>query len=503
MEKQEQLEALSSLLADAGLDASDLLTAITTLATAKKVVKETEQKKGNRKNVLNKELVYPDEKAIIYQRGDIKSNTYYFRMYDSISKKQYVKSLDTTDRVVALSTARSIFQEVQGKIDRNERITSITTKELVKIHLKSIERKLTDTPHLGVTPDSLRLKRYYLEKWEQYISHLGYEKTAIDRIPRQRLRDYGIWFYELPKENGKSHIPRSTEQINNSIGEILRMYKKTAYEDRYISLEQIPRLERLKEGRDTSYKRDIFTEEQYTKFWKYLEYTYIKGKKVDDNGDKVRDPLAFRDKHELLKRTIFSKAIGILYNTGLRPKELLGLKWSEISTSSSDDEEAKKINYRIVVRPENAKTGKRRIIVAPVKKRFDIIRTCYKKMGIDIAPNDYVFQVPSNRLKAYSRQQFYLRLQRVLKASGLEAELAEEGKKLSLYSSRHFFITMRLRYGKVPLYLLSKVVGSSVSNLTDVYGHIDTEIEAATITRNMGALAKNGFEMRPVATDED
>jgi len=502
MEKQEQLEALSSLLADAGLDASDLLTAITTLATAKKAVKETEQKKGNRKNVINKELVYPDEKAIIYQRGDIKSNIYYFRMYDSISKKQFVKSLDTTDRVEALSTARSIFQEVQGKIDRNERITSINTKELIKIHLKSIERKLTDTPHLGITPESLRLKKYYLEKWEQYISHLGYEKTAIDRIPRQRLRDYGIWFYELPKENGKSQ-PRSTEQINNSIGEILRMYKKTAYDDRYISLEQIPRLERLKEGRDTSYKRDIFTEKQYTKFWMYLEYTYIKGKKVDDNGDKIRDPLAFRDKHELLKRTIFSKAIGILYNTGLRPKELLGLKWSEITTSSSDDEEAKKINYRIVVRPENAKTGKRRIIVAPVKRRFDIIRTCYKKMGIDIAPNDYVFQVPSNRLKAYSRQQFYMRLQRVLKASGLEAELAEEGKKLSLYSSRHFFITMRLRYGKVPLYLLSKVVGSSVSNLTDVYGHIDTEIEAATITRNMGALAKNGFEMRPVATEED
>ena len=126
-----------------------------------------------------------------------------------------------------------------------------------------------------------------------------------------------------------------------------------------------------------------------------------------------------------------------------------------------------------------------------------------RKMGIDIAPNDYVFQVPSNRLKPYSRQQFYLRLQRVLKASGLEAELADEGKKLSLYSSRHFFITMRLRYGKVPLYLLSKVVGSSVSNLTDVYGHIDTEIEAATITRNMGALAKSGFEMKPVAADEE
>jgi len=503
MEKQEQLAALSSLLADAGLDASDLLTAITTLATAKKAVKEKEEKKGARKNVMNKELVYPDETAIIYQRGDVKSNVYYFRTYDSISKKQYVKSLETTDRVKALATARSLFQEIKGKIDRNERLKSITTSELIKLHLKQLERQITDTPHLGITPDSFRLKKYYLEKWEQYIDYLGYKKTPIDRIPRQKLKNYGIWYYELPKKSGNANIARSTEQINNSIGTVLKMYNKTAYDERYISLEQIPRIERLKESKDTSYKRDIFTEEQYEKFWKYLEYVYTKGKKVDANGDKVRDPLAFRDPYELLKRTVFSKAMGILYNTGLRPLELLKLKWCDISTSKSDDEDAKKVNYRIVVRPENAKTGKRRIIVAPVKKRLDIIRNCYKKMGISVSPDDYVFLVPSNRKKAYSRQQFYLRLKRVIAASGLEAELAQENKKITLYSSRHFFITMRLRYGKVPLYLLSKVVGSSVSNLTDVYGHIDTEIEAAVVTRNMGRLAKNGFNMQPVQADAD
>ena len=54
---------------------------------------------------------------------------------------------------------------------------------------------------------------------------------------------------------------------------------------------------------------------------------------------------------------------------------------------------------------------------------------------------------------------------------------------------------MRLRYGKVPLYLLSKVVGSSVKNLTDVYGHIDTELEAEVITRGMGRLTKTGFDV--------
>ena len=117
-------------------------------------------------------------------------------------------------------------------------------------------------------------------------------------------------------------------------------------------------------------------------------------------------------------------------------------------------------------------------------------------MGYEVMPNDYILMNPAKDRKPYSRQNLYMRLKRVIKHSGLEEELAAEGKTLSLYSSRHpFFITMRLRYGKVPLYLLSKVVGSSVSNITDVYGHIDAEIEADVVTKNMGRLTSNGFDM--------
>ena len=113
---------------------------------------------------------------------------------------------------------------------------------------------------------------------------------------------------------------------------------------------------------------------------------------------------------------------------------------------------------------------------------------------IHVKPTDFILQNPATGA-AYTRANLYMRLKRVIAASGLEDELGVENKKLSLYSSRHFFITMRLRYGKVPLYLLSKVVGSSVKNLTDVYGHIDTELEADVITRGMGRLTKTGFDV--------
>lgn len=494
--KQEEVEALTSLLESAGLDTKDLLDAITTLANAKKAVADKAHKNNSNKNILNKELVYPDESAIIYQRGDVKSNVYYFRTYDKQTKKQYVKSLETTDRIKALSTARNLFQIIKGKIEKNERLTSITTQELIKHHLSRYHIKETNKSHIGIAKETFRLKSYYLQKWQEFIEEIGYMKTTIDRIPKNKTRDYGMWFFNQPKRTHDNGKGRSVDQINNSIGEILKMYHKTAVRDRFIGIDQIPEIDRLKEDTDTGYKRDILTEDQYEIFWKYMEYTYMKGKKVDANGNKVRDALAFRDKHELLKRQIFTKAMGVLYNTGLRIGECLLLKWGDISINPSDDEDARKINYRILVRPEVSKTGKKRVIVAPVKKRLDIIKSCYQKMGCDISKDSFILMNPSKDNKPYTRQTLYCRLKRVLKHSGLQAELDKEGKSLTLYASRHFFITMRLRYGKVPLYLLSKVVGTSVKNLTDVYGHIDTEIEAPVITKNMGRLERNGFDIR-------
>ena len=177
---KEQLSALSTLLDQAGLDASDLLTAITTLAKAKQVAQEkqeTEDKAAStRKNVINKELVYPDEKAIIYQRGDVKTNVYYFRVYDPLSRKQFVKSLETTDRVKALATARNLFQQIKGKIAKNERLVSITTAELIEKHIERLNRTVTNVPHMGITPESLRLKEYYLRNWQDFVDHLGYTK---------------------------------------------------------------------------------------------------------------------------------------------------------------------------------------------------------------------------------------------------------------------------------------------------------------------------------------
>ena len=141
-----------------------------------------------KKNYLNKELIYEDEFAFIYQRGDTVKKTYYLRIFDQKSKKPYVKSLGTTDRAKAVVKARTIYQEIRGKIDRGERLRSITSEELIDQYIKSIH--ISDIPHAGVTPGALKVKQYFLRNWLEFINAAGHKNTTIDRIPEEHIRGF-------------------------------------------------------------------------------------------------------------------------------------------------------------------------------------------------------------------------------------------------------------------------------------------------------------------------
>ena len=69
----------------------------------------------------------------------------------------------------------------------------------------------------------------------------------------------------------------------------------------------------------------------------------------------------------------------------------------------------------MVVRRDNSKTGKERRVVAPVKKRIDMILSAYKKLGIKHEPDDFLFINAANgRRTALGRMIMYQRLKKTL-----------------------------------------------------------------------------------------
>jgi integrase len=479
-----QAEALAALLEGAGLEPADLLTAIAALAEAKKAAAPP---KTSRSIYQDKELVYDDENAFIYRRGDTANKIYYLRFYDKKRRKPFIKSLGEKDRVKAITKARLIYQDLKGKVDRGERLKSITTSELVSIHLDQYSKKVTNIPRQGVTPESLRLKKWYCSNWLEFIDHLGMSSRSIDQIKPEWTRDYGYWLLNKPRPDGGS---RGVEQINNSITEINKMYYQVAVRDRYIGKDQVPEIDRLKQQPDEGYKRDILTTEQYERLWKFMYYKWIPEKGISEQ--------------EKQKRIIFYNTIGILYNTGLRPKELLGLKVLEISKNESDTLELQKTHLKIKVRASNSKTGKSRVIVSPIKKRVERIFKAYKDLGTAHAPQDFLLFNPHSKERTqYTRQALYQRLQEVLTKSGLKEELAAENKKVSLYSSRHAFITWRLRYGNVPIHLVAKIAGTSIQKIEETYGHIEVEKQTELLTRNQGRARTAEIDLQSVIGVDD
>ena len=174
-------EALEQLITSAGFDAGDLQTALLAIQEAKNQ-KQQQVEAGTNKFFLDKTLVYEDVDAFIFRRADSKSGRYYFRLYDENTKKPLVRSLRTSDKIQALASARLMYMDVKGKINRGERIRGITTNELIKIRTNQLKKIVTDIPHQGITPETFRVKQYYLSVWAEYIDSLDLTKRTIDKI---------------------------------------------------------------------------------------------------------------------------------------------------------------------------------------------------------------------------------------------------------------------------------------------------------------------------------
>lgn len=486
--KEVATDALNSLLSAAGFDADDLQIALAAIKTAKEQTGTSNEEEY--KFYLNKTLVYEDRDAFIYQRATSKRKIWYLRIYDGRKSKPVVKSLKTSDKIQALASARIMYIDIKGKIDRGERLKSLTIPELIRMWDEKLKNKISDIPKTGITPEHYRMKKYFLNNYLEFTTERGLTKTPIDKIENHRTRDFGEWLFRRPRRGG-TEKRKSEELINNNIAEIKRMYQQMAIYDKWMNADSMPQFEKLKKQADEGYKRDIMNEAEYERFWRYMENKYCRDKSVSE------------EEREL--RKIFKEFILIMANCGNRPKELLGLKYKEISSNPKWDKETAETHIMIKIRKENSKTGRGRICVSPVKTRIDRIVASYKKLGIRHEPEDFLFLNPKSKTRGmYCRQNMYQRLRRVLKGSGLEEEFKRRGESISLYSFRHQYACWRLRYGDVPIYLLAKQMGTSIQKIEATYGHIEVEQQVEKITKAQGLIKQTGFVLeKPEVFEEE
>lgn len=500
------LAPLLQVLEQAGIAEADIASALADLIKAKA---ETAPKgdPGQKKHYLDQTFFIPGEEAFIYRRADTKKKLWYLRMYDPRDKKNIVRSLGTTDLSFAQVKAREIWSEVTQKIRRNQRIVSITTSQLVERYLQHESKHITDIPKQGITPASFSNKQKHLKKWIAFVDDLGLGNRPIDQIDPEKIGGdlFARWVLSRPQRYTYRGRPRSHDAVNGHVSQVIRMYKRFAVRQRLIGENQVPNLDYLKVQEDGQHKRDILTVEEYTSLWRWMQDKWCRGK-TPKRFDKSSKKWILCEAHdegaqwkrdesiteiELERRIAFEKLIGILNNTGMRPKELLGLRCRDILLTENPDKEIREKCLTLVVIPSNSKTGKGRRVVAPIKKRIEATKDAYAAIGLthylDPQSDNLFFVDPKDGLP-WTQRKLRLLLDEVLKGAGLKTGKTTD-KNITLYSSRHLYATWRLRAG-VDRALVAKNMGTSILQLEKTYGHIETEVSAADLLKGQGYFGR-------------
>jgi len=478
---QSNIDALASLLNTKGLDAGDFIDVINALANikkrdAKKLEDEEQKEQEKQKKIyVDKEYVYETRQDIcIYKDGRTKSGRYYVRIYDEKTKKVFSQSLRTTNRIEALAKAEQLYRETKHAMSRGVKLVSINTKELIRLYTNDRLKVISDTPHTGITKGSFNNLVKMLTYWQKYIDEKKLSKTHLENIPPEIGKGFGIWIKDLDKQRYGDR-ERSNETINHIIAAVKKMYRDVAIDEKYITMAEFPIFRYLKVNRETKHKRDILEPEEFTEIRKWMTNKWCREKDIDDL--------------ERLKRRVYGLYLTINYYTGCRNKEMLGIRWKDVSAIPTESKLDQRINRQIHIPAGNAKTGRGRMCVAPVAIQFERIREHYKKAGIEVDRDDYVFINLSKTKRGtntpYNQPAMEKRLKQVVEGSGLKKKLDDTGRHITQYSARHYAATDALMRG-VSIYDLAINLGTSVHYIESTYSKVISSMKSKEITKGQG-----------------
>ena len=378
-----------------------------------------------------------------------------FRMWIQQEGKYIRKSLRTRDYDTAVERAEEIVFKTFSDIKTGRRIFGATLKELVDEYVKWRQE---DVEVGNITAGRL-------VTIQSQLKHLLAYKTGdlkISELERNSLYDYGN--YRRKFKTGTRDVTIRNEQatINHMMGMAYR--RGLSHFDKFdFRMIKIDNSEEVK-------RRGIFDLEEYDRLVRYMRTYCSKEECVDEK--------------ERLERLMVRDCVLIASNTMLRVGELWQLKWGDIKrieqTVNANRQAVQLVH--IVVRAETSKVGRTREVVSRGGEYF--IRL--KERTTHTNDDDWVFSSVGGNARV-SKQKWYSHWRNLM----IGTKIDYRKRNISWYSLRHFGITCRLRAG-VSHFDISKLAGTSVSNIEQHYGHIDTQMLRTAALRSF-EIDKDGL----------
>lgn len=252
---------------------------------------------------------------------------------------------------------------------------------------------------------------------------------------------------------------------------VIRQIWYYAYDQKLIKI--VPAPKRPKEDLKNR-KRRCFTETEYKQLVDWAEKNYASIVVKEDGTWQERKDHAF----QFLCWIQFAAFIGYRPPSGAVKKNLL--RWSSLIEKDKGTDSEKRLFRRIDEKNHDYEAT----VAKQVWPLFDALRDLYKKRGI--ADTEFIFAHTFEngmRWKAGDALMNFDKIwHRALDALQLSTDSQERRHRLTAYSLRSYHITMRIRYGNVNIYDLSKSLGTSMRMVQDAYDDYSTEAKYDVLT---------------------
>ena len=421
-------------------------------------------------------------------------------------------------RDLAYDLGIKTFFALMNKVHRGERINTLSIKRMCELFLKQEQGRIRKVSGRGtITKETWEKEKDSINHYQNYLRDKEYGlgralHSAVHLMPINHLDNYLNYRQQTTnKTDNKGELLPRRATCKTEISHIRRMYQIIGVDKRYITPNQKPYLSDAhkiiitkSETQDT--RRSSFDEKEYADFERNGRSYYIKGlsrfhpktgelfgfekykrgdKKGKDNLSKpIRKNVIFgngkseRAINQMKHRNMVFFAYKLNMETGIRCGALAKLKWKDIHKITKSSKRDDKVYRLIKVRSETNKTRHFYDVVAPVAYFLSKIRNETKWRKKD----DYIFANQKSG-NMWSERIWVEGLYDLLIESDLadrnqeavnKAVILKNGKKISRYSFRHTFITMRLRDG-MPIGKVAKFCDTGVEYIQKHYDHYDPQ----------------------------
>ncbi len=387
---------------------------------------------------LNIQDVPNTENVKIFLRNGVKKPIWQILIYKD--KIEVIKSSKTTSRTQAINVAQQLFKASQRGIS----LDKITFKEACELFIEHLEKKK------GVKPNTLRDRKTSMRA---VIVFEDWKDIDVKKVDEDYIED----FIEYREDDNKA-----ASTINNDLTYLRQLFefcrrKKYVYD--------IPKIKNVSLKDQES--RPAFSMKEIRIIARYLNDRYqevfsenMKSFNLVMAGAPLKDTM--KNPKEVEKWLMLKSLFWLMYGTGSRPSTLARLKVSSF--------EKRKGHWTFLGKTNKGK--KRDQLIVPRRRSYRAIEdllSFHKAEG------------HSGKTSAITWDTNYLSKMFNKVLGELELTHNDDDEKRTLYSIRHFYITLMLE--RLPVTVIAANTMTSLQMIQRYYDKTDTK-------RHILALAK-------------